>query len=342
MLKQFSAVLLAGLVTLAQHAEAAGPACGGPLRKINVGVAVAPPNVVHTAPYIARDLGFFAKRCVDANIIQFEGGVSATALAAVTRGEAIAPLSESAIGQGVKGKQIWGLAPRMPQSYAVAADIKTAADLKGRRLSAAGGGVGSYNWRMGREVLKTAGLTVNDVQFISQGTAGRLPGLLTGQLDGVLLHPEDMYLAMQKKPGVHALVVMADLLPEYYFNAYGASEDFIAHNHDLLRDTIAALIEANRTAYRDKDKVVPIIMKATEKPRDAVEFAWGEITKHCVWSVNTGFNRQRTEWSIRNSIENGDIDAGKKPTYEQIVDEKLGADALAAAGGPVTIGACKD
>src|SRR5262249_48480928 len=31
--------------------------CTGPQRKINVGVAVAPPNVVHTAPYIAKALG---------------------------------------------------------------------------------------------------------------------------------------------------------------------------------------------------------------------------------------------------------------------------------------------
>ena len=48
------------------------------MRKINIGVSVAPPNVVHTSPYVAKELGFFAKRCIDANIIQFEGGQSAT------------------------------------------------------------------------------------------------------------------------------------------------------------------------------------------------------------------------------------------------------------------------
>ena len=55
-------------------APALAQTCSGPLRKINVGVAVAPPNVVHTAPYVAKALGFFAKRCIDANIIQFDGG----------------------------------------------------------------------------------------------------------------------------------------------------------------------------------------------------------------------------------------------------------------------------
>src|SRR6478672_7277139 len=46
------------------------------MRKVNVGVAVAPPNVVHTAPYVAKALGYFAKFCIDADIIQFEGGQS--------------------------------------------------------------------------------------------------------------------------------------------------------------------------------------------------------------------------------------------------------------------------
>jgi ABC-type nitrate/sulfonate/bicarbonate transport system substrate-binding protein len=297
---------------------------------------------VHTPPFVARALGYFAQRCIDANIVQFEGGLSQTAITAVAQGAAIGPLNEAAIGGGVKGHQIWGMAPRPPQAYTVGENIKTAADLKGKRLSAAGGGVGSFNWIMGREVLKTAGLTVDDVQFISQGTAGRLPGLVSGQLDGVALHPEDVYLAQQQKPGVHVLVTIADLLPLYYFNAYGASDDFIASQHDLARDTVAALIQANRSIYQEKDKVIPVMVEATEKPREAVDYAYDQLTKSCIWSVNTGFVRERTEWSIQNSVDNGDIQPDKKPTYEQVVNPALAEDALTSLGGPTTIGACKE
>jgi NitT/TauT family transport system substrate-binding protein len=123
--------------------------CSGPPRKINIGVAVAPPNVMHTAPYIAKALGFFAKRCIDANIIQFDGGLAGTSVTAVGQGTAISTLPDTAIAQGLKAKQIWGLAPRPPQAYVVSADIKTPADLKGKRLSAAGG-VGGFNWLIGR------------------------------------------------------------------------------------------------------------------------------------------------------------------------------------------------
>jgi ABC-type nitrate/sulfonate/bicarbonate transport system substrate-binding protein len=230
----------------------------------------------------------------------------------------------------------------MPQAYVTSPDVKKAADLKGKRMSATGGGVGGFNWRMGREVLKSAGLDVGDAQFIPSPTAGRLPGLVAGQIDGVALHPEDVFLAKKQKDSLHPLVQLADLLPNYMFNAYGASLDWIAKDHSLLRDTIAAMIEANRAIYRDKEKVVPVIMDATKKPKDAVEYAIDIETKHCVWSVNTGFNEKRAQWSIDNSVANGDIDAAKKPTVDQVANVKLAEEAVEAAGGKATIGNCTE
>jgi ABC-type nitrate/sulfonate/bicarbonate transport system substrate-binding protein len=311
------------------------------MRKINVGVAVAPPNVVHTAPYVAKALGFFARHCVDANIIQFDGGAAGTSVTAVAQGSAISNLPDVAIARGLKGKQIWGLAPRPPQAYVVPESVKTAADLKGKRLSAAGG-VGGFNWLMGREVLRSGGLTQDDAQFISQGTAGRLPGFIAGQIDGVLLHPEDVFLVQQKKPGAHILTMISDLLPNYAFNHYGASDAMIAKDRDLLRDTIAAMIEANRAIYRDRDKVVPIIVEATQKPKDAVEYAIDVLTKNCALSVNEGFLRERSEWTHQNNINTGDLEAEKKLSFEQFTDLKLATEAVEKAGGRQTIGNCKD
>jgi ABC-type nitrate/sulfonate/bicarbonate transport system substrate-binding protein len=325
----------------AANRGAVAQSCGA-MRKINIGVSVAPPNVVHTSPYVAKELGFFAKRCIEPNIIQFEGGASATANAAAAQGSAIVSVGDVAIGRGMKVQQFWGLAPRMPQAYLVSPEVKTAADLKGKKLSATGGGVGGFNWRMGREILRTAGLTVDDAQFISAATAGRLPGLLAGQIDGVALHPEDVYLARKQKPALNVLLQLADLMPDYMFNAYGASLAWIARDRALLRDTAAAMIEANRAMFRDKAKVVPIIEKATDKPSDAVEYAIDVLTKNCVWSINAGFDPARTQWSIDNSAENGDIDPEKKPTVEQVANIALAKEAVEAAGGAVTIGNCKD
>ncbi len=314
--------------------------CPGRLRKVNVGVSVAPPNVVHTAAYVAKELGLFARHCIDANIIQFDGGTSPAASVALTQGNTFATVSDVMVGRGMKVRQVWGLAPKTPQAYLVSEGIKTLADLKGKRLSAAGGGVGSFNWRVGREALVKAGLSVDDAQFISQGTAGRLAGLVAGQIDAVALHPEDAFLAMKQKPGLHILVQVADLMPLYAFNAYGVSLDLIAKDRALAVDFVAAMVEANRAIYRDKDKVVPIMMAATQKPREAVEYAWETLTKGCIWSVNEGFEPERTQWMIDHDAAEGDIDPAKKPSIEQVFDLELAAAGVAAAGGRAAIDGC--
>jgi NitT/TauT family transport system substrate-binding protein len=336
-----SVLAVAAAAAATESAAQNAPNCPA-MRKVNVGVSVAPPNVVHTTPYVAKALGFFAKRCIDANVVQFEGGQSQTANVAAAQGTALVSVSDVAIGRGLKVQQIWGLAPRMPQAYMVQEGITKAAELKGKRLSATGGGVGGFNWRMGREVLKSAGLTEADAQFIPSPTAGRLPGLVANQIDGVALHPEDVFLAKQQKPTLNALVQLVELMPLYMFNAYGASTEWIERDRPLLRDTVAAMIEANRAIYRDKDKVVPVIVDATKKPKEAVEFAWEVETKNCVWSVNTGFDPKRTQWTIDNSVANGDVPADKKPTVEQVSNVKLAEEAMALAGGRVTIGKCTE
>jgi hypothetical protein len=126
------------------------------------------------------------------------------------------------------------------------------------------------------------------------------------------------------------------------FNSYGASSDWIARDRALLRDAAAAMIEANRIIYRDKARVVPIMVAATQSTPDAVAHAWDVLTKNCVWAVNEGFERKRTDWTIDYDVSVGDIKAEQKPTFEQVVNLKLASEAVEAAGGPVMIGACRE
>lgn len=88
-----SLLMAVAVVVLVDGRAQAQQPCPAP-RKVNVGVAVAPPNVVHTAPYVAKALGLFAKHCVDANIIQFDGGAAGTAVTAVGQGTAISNLPD--------------------------------------------------------------------------------------------------------------------------------------------------------------------------------------------------------------------------------------------------------
>jgi NitT/TauT family transport system substrate-binding protein len=312
--------------------------CPDGLRKFRISVSSVPPNVVHTTAYVAKDLGIFQKYCIDATIVPFEGGASVAAISSLQQGNTVATVTDVMVGSGMKVKQIWGLAPRLPHAYTVTAGIDSLKDLKGKRLSAAGG-VGSFNWSIGRMLLAEGGLTVDDAKFISQGLAGRLPGLLSGQIDGVSLHPEDVYVAL-RKPGIHVLTMLANNVPNYVFNMYGAADSLIAHDRQLLIDAMAAMIETNRLIYTDKEKVLPSMIRASEKSQEAVEFAWGELTRNCVWAVNTGFDQARAEWTIKNSVDAGDIPAERNLTFEQLADLSIAEAAVQKAGGPVKIGNC--
>jgi ABC-type nitrate/sulfonate/bicarbonate transport system substrate-binding protein len=317
------------------------PATCPEMRPIKIGVSVIPPRTVHTVPYIAKDLGFFEKRCIDAEIIAFEGGSSATALTAIQQGQVVGTLNHVAIGRGLPGKQIWTMAPRLPQQYLVSSRIKTPADLKGARMSASGGGVGGFNWVMGKEILVRNGMTVDDAQWIPGTNAGNLPALLNDQLDGFAAHTESIVLAAKDNPDIHPLLSFGELMPDYVYNAYGASDEFIANNRELLVDFVAAMIEANRAIYTEKDKIIPLMVKHTEFPEFAVLASWEFQTGDCTWSVNSGIDKARTEWTIDNSVKNGDLEEATKPTFEQVVDPSIAEEALKKVGGPIEIGKCK-
>jgi hypothetical protein len=103
------------------------------------------------------------------------------------------------------------------------------------------------------------------------------------------------------------------------------------------------MIEADRTIYHEKAKVVPIMMEATHKTKEAVEYAYDSLTKNCIWAVNSGFSQKRTMWTYQHDLADGDLDASaRKLTYDDIVDSKISRDAIASLGGPVTINGCKD
>ena len=168
---------------------------------------------------------------------------------------------------------------------------------------------------MGREVLKTAGLTVDDAQFISAATAGRLPGLVAGQIDGVALHPEDVYLAKKQKPTLNLLVQLADLMPELHVQrlrrlarldrarpraaARYRRRDDRGQSHHVPRQGQGRSDhrEGDRTSRRKRSNT-----PSTCRPRTAS----GRSTAASIPSAR--------EWTIDNSAENGDIDKDKKPT----------------------------
>jgi len=117
--------------------------------------------------------------------------------------------------------------------------------------------------------------------------------------------------------------------------------DWIARDRALLRDTAAAMIEANRAALpRQGQGHLDHRQGHREAGRSRRLRARCARRRIAVWSVNGGFDPARTQWSIDNTVENGDVPKDKKPAVEQVANLALAKEAVDAAGGPTTIGEC--
>ena len=313
--------------------------CSSPLHaqtkhKVVFGVPVTPPNVVHIPPYIAKELGFFAENNIDAEFVTFEGGTQ-TLRGSVAGGLDITGTSSDpaiiAAAKGAGTKVLGSYSHKLSQSMLVQGDIKNCKDLKGRKVGIQE--VGAFNEVMSRAVLATCGLTPKDVQYIPVSTKGRVPGLLTNQIDTAILHVDQAIAAKKKKPDLNILVNLWEPLPKWLYAAYIAPEKEIASNRQLYIDLMAALIKANRYIYNNKAKVVEIAAKYTQQDSDAVAQTYDILANAGAWPVNDGLPRDMVEWTINKQVELGTIKAEDKPSYEKLVDTSVVQAALTKAGG---------
>ena len=103
--------------------------------KLIVAMPTTPPNVVHMPVLIAKELGLY--KGIEVSTIQLEGGVFT--YRATVAGSADVALSGGAFAivgraKGAPTKLILANAPKLEASLVVNKDIKTLADLKGKRI----------------------------------------------------------------------------------------------------------------------------------------------------------------------------------------------------------------
>src|SRR4029453_9491546 len=102
-------------------------------------------------------------------------------------------------------------------------------------------------------------------------TKGRVPGLLTNQIDTAILHDDQVLVAKKKKTVLNILDNFWEPLPNWFNSPYIAPEKEIASNRQLYIDIMAALIKANRYIYNNKSKTVEIATKYTQQDSDVID-----------------------------------------------------------------------
>jgi NitT/TauT family transport system substrate-binding protein len=306
--------------------------------KLTLGMPTTPPNVVHMPALIAKDLGLFKKYGVEVDTVALDGGVKVfRAMLSGNLDIAQAPGTVTSIGisKGSHVKAILGTLYKFEASMVVRDNVKTMADLKGKRI-----GIqqpGGFADILSKSVLRAAKIDPKEVNFVSIATED-VPALVANQVDTAILHVEQEMQAKEKVPSLHAIARLWELQPNQMYTFYAVKEETIKAKSAALQGFVKAVIEATRIMYTDKAKVLPIIVKHTGYPPKIVEDTYDFLVKSCIWDANTGLSPERVNFTANLMTKVGNIEKGKTPTYDQIVDKTYAEKAIKDLGewkGPV-------
>ena len=160
----------------------AAPGAANAEMKLVVAMPTTPPNIVHMPIHIARDLGLYKKEGLVVDTVQLEGGVK-TYRAMVAGNAEIAsasgPFSIVGLAKGAPTKVILAFAPKLEASMVVNKDIKSMADLKGKRIGIQQpGGFADVlaRGRAARRQDRSQGRPFRQHRFRGRAGAARQPG----------------------------------------------------------------------------------------------------------------------------------------------------------------------
>ena len=305
---------------------------------LTVGMPTTPPNIVHMPVIVAQDLGLFKKRGIVVKTVPLDGGVKVfRAMLAGNLDIAQSPgtVTAIAISKGSKTKAILGTIYKLEASMVVRDNIKTMADLKGKRI-----GIqqpGGFADILSKSVLRAAKIDPKDVHFVSIATED-VPALVANQVDTAILHVEQEMLAKEKVPSLHAIARMWELQPKQMYTFYAVKDETIQKNPAALQAFVTSVIEATRIMYTDRAKVLPIMVKHTGYPEKIVADTYDFLVKACIWDANSGLSPERINFTAQLMTKVGNIEQGKTPSYDQIVDKTFAEKAIRELGewkGPV-------
>jgi len=326
--------LLASLATAVIVTLLAGVAgAQAPGRKLVIGMPVTPPNLPHVGVYIAKELGYFDEEGINVELTGFESGLQSLR-GGITGGLDIVGASSepviTAISRGAKIRSIFSYAHRLTVVLAAQENIRRTADLRGKNLGIQD--VGAFREVMTRAVLQSAGLTPQDVNYISVSSAGYIAALLSDKIDTAVLHIDQAYMARTKKAFLHPLVPLWEVMPSYWYGTFSANEEALRKEPDVFAHAVAAIIKAHRFMYRNKERTLELASKHTGYPRDVLGPAYDALAAAKVWPVNDGMPAEMVNTTVNKLVEIGMLKESERPKVDQIVERGPANAALTRLG----------
>jgi NitT/TauT family transport system substrate-binding protein len=193
--------------------------------------------------WVTKEGKFFEKNGLDADVLYLESNLVRTAL--ISGEVSFGAMSGAAMAaprlQGADLVVVLGFQNNLPFRLVVRPEIKSAADLKNKRIGVAGFGLLAE--RAARLVIAKLGLNPDKDVILLQtgGEATRLTALVNGSIDATVLNPPVHKKAVDA--GMRVLANMQEMEIPFQNSALVSTQRFIAKNPDVMRRLTKSFVE---------------------------------------------------------------------------------------------------
>jgi NitT/TauT family transport system substrate-binding protein len=339
------AAALAGAATLSAVAIAAcgssgggTPAAAGSASTITLGSPGIPPVISGLLPYIADKEGFYKKYGVTVNVKSFSTGTDATR--AVASGQIDAAIMPPAqlMELSAKGIQLVGIqGQEVPDWVVVSTDpaVTTCAQLKGQGITV--DAVGGIRYTALASMVKSCGLTIKDVNPVALPGNNAPQAMIAGQVKESVLHLNEL-IDVQQRLGagkVHVVMKMSQTSPNTMYEMYGVLKSNLTKNRKAFVDMVAAQI-ATLKWMADPANLARVAQLGTVvgDPPDVMKAAMQQYIAMGFWTQNgSGMPQANVSNMIKTQVAVGNLTSANAPSYANIVDQSVYADAAKLATG---------
>jgi NitT/TauT family transport system substrate-binding protein len=198
----------------------------------------------YAAIWMAGEAGLFRKNGLNAEVLYLESALVRTALISgeIVMGGMSGTTMAAPRLQGADTIIVASFANALQYRLVVRPEIKTVADLKGKRVGVANFGLGAH--RGAQVMLAKLGLNPDtDVTMLQiGGDPTRLSALLSGSIDASVFNPPLYQRAVEA--GMRVLANIEDMNFPVQGSALVTTERFIKKNPDVGRAAVKSIIEA--------------------------------------------------------------------------------------------------
>jgi len=243
---------LAGVVLLGARANAQD--------KIRMGLSSV--SALHSAMWVAEQKGLFRKHGIDTEIIVTgQGGAAGISALLANDIHLVASAGDALVAAALQGADtvmIAGVVNKGLQRIMVRPDIKTAAELKGKRVGVTRIGAVSHSVLL--MILKRWNMSPTDVQVLQVGSSpNMLASMERGGLDAAVITIPSMFVAEER--GYKVLLDLADTDIYYLQTMVATTRSYVKTNRDKTIRFLKGYLEGIAYFKQNRKESLEVVKK---------------------------------------------------------------------------------